>query len=211
MRCKGGYARLILFRSSGDHGWKGRGHVRVENSQPPPQNDQSFHVTRHARVHLGGASTQIVFQPVFTSSDMQLEEGEHNYYLQFSGRSYVLYQDRYFGVRSQACADTHSSAGVLYVDVAGREAGGGGREPVSCEAAAESCEHQRCGDGRGEEGDRRWRRHWVFRGMQPVGAACIGERRVRRLLPRYAELGRVCMYPGINAVLLENNTEQHPV
>jgi len=50
MRCKGGYARLILFRSSGDHGWKGRGHVRVENSQPP-QSDQSFHVTRHARVH----------------------------------------------------------------------------------------------------------------------------------------------------------------
>jgi len=43
-------------------------------------------------------------------------------------------------------ARTRSSAG-LYVDVAGREARGGGGEPVSCEAAAENHEYQG-GDGR---------------------------------------------------------------
>ena len=46
---------------------------------------------------LGGASTQIVFEPVFASSGMQLEEGEHKYDLQFGGRSHVLYQHSYLG------------------------------------------------------------------------------------------------------------------
>ena len=31
----------------------------------------------YAVLDLGGASTQILFEPVFASSDMQLEEGEH--------------------------------------------------------------------------------------------------------------------------------------
>ena len=51
----------------------------------------------YAVLDLGGASTQIVFEPVFASSDMQLEEGEHKYDLQFGGRSHVLYQHSYLG------------------------------------------------------------------------------------------------------------------
>ena len=50
-----------------------------------------------AVLDLGGASTQIVFEPVFASSDMRLEEGEHKYDLQFGGRSHVLYQHSYLG------------------------------------------------------------------------------------------------------------------
>ncbi|EDR00489.1 uncharacterized protein LACBIDRAFT_334093 [Laccaria bicolor S238N-H82] len=45
----------------------------------------------YAILNLGGASKQIVFEPVFTSSDTMQIEGEHNYDLQFGGRSYVLY------------------------------------------------------------------------------------------------------------------------
>jgi len=59
---------------------KGRQHVRVEDSQLPPQNNQSFHVTRYAHVRRPGprvASTEIMFEPVFTSSNMQLEEGRY--------------------------------------------------------------------------------------------------------------------------------------
>jgi guanosine-diphosphatase len=51
----------------------------------------------YAVLDLGGASTQIVFEPVFASSDMRLEEGEHKYDLQFGGRSHVLYQHSYLG------------------------------------------------------------------------------------------------------------------
>ncbi|EDR00195.1 uncharacterized protein LACBIDRAFT_314571 [Laccaria bicolor S238N-H82] len=46
---------------------------------------------------INGASTQIVFEPVLASSDMQLEDGEHKYDLQFGGRNHVLYQHSYLG------------------------------------------------------------------------------------------------------------------
>jgi len=52
-------------------------------------------------------------------------------------------------------ARTRSSAG-FYVDVAGHEAGGGGGQPVSCEAATENHEYQG-GGGRWEEGDDGWK------------------------------------------------------
>ena len=48
----------------------------------------------YAVLDLGGASTQMVFEPLFASSDMQ---GEHKYDLQFGGRSHVLYQHSYLG------------------------------------------------------------------------------------------------------------------
>ncbi|EDR00220.1 uncharacterized protein LACBIDRAFT_334347 [Laccaria bicolor S238N-H82] len=51
----------------------------------------------YAILYLGGASTQIVSKPIFASSDMQLEEGEHKYNLQFGGRNHVLYQHSYLG------------------------------------------------------------------------------------------------------------------
>ena len=51
----------------------------------------------YAVLDLGGASTQIVFEPVFSSSDQRLEPGEHKYDLKFGGRSHVLYQHSYLG------------------------------------------------------------------------------------------------------------------
>lgn len=48
---------------------------------------------------LGGASTQIVFEPTFDMSkpDSTLEPGEHKYDLEFGGMKRVLYQHSYLG------------------------------------------------------------------------------------------------------------------
>ncbi|KAF9474275.1 nucleoside phosphatase GDA1/CD39 [Pholiota conissans] len=51
----------------------------------------------YAVLDLGGASTQIVFEPRFPSPHEKLEEGEHKYDLKFGGRTYVLYQHSYLG------------------------------------------------------------------------------------------------------------------
>ena len=51
----------------------------------------------YAVLDLGGASTQIVFEPMFSSSDQRLEPGEHKYDLKFGGRSHELYQHSYLG------------------------------------------------------------------------------------------------------------------
>ncbi|KAI0051441.1 hypothetical protein FA95DRAFT_1485505 [Auriscalpium vulgare] len=53
----------------------------------------------YAVLDLGGASTQIVFEPLFDASkpDSALLEGEHKYELQFGGRTHVLYQHSYLG------------------------------------------------------------------------------------------------------------------
>ncbi|KAG8992864.1 Guanosine-diphosphatase [Tulasnella sp. 427] len=52
----------------------------------------------YAVLDLGGASTQIVFEPTFRSgSPGKLEEGDHKYELTFSGRAHTLYQHSYLG------------------------------------------------------------------------------------------------------------------
>ncbi|KAI0315612.1 nucleoside phosphatase family-domain-containing protein [Amylostereum chailletii] len=51
----------------------------------------------HAVLDLGGASTQIVFEPAFGDSSARLLEGEHKYELEFGGRTHVLYQHSYLG------------------------------------------------------------------------------------------------------------------
>ena len=51
-----------------------------------------------AVMDLGGASTQIVFEPKFpASSDQDLIEGEHKYKLSFGGKDFTLYQHSYLG------------------------------------------------------------------------------------------------------------------
>ncbi|RXW21355.1 hypothetical protein EST38_g4507 [Candolleomyces aberdarensis] len=52
-----------------------------------------------AVLDLGGASTQIVFEPNFHPSrpEVRLEEGEHKYDLEFGGKKYELYQHSYLG------------------------------------------------------------------------------------------------------------------
>ncbi|KAJ9114905.1 hypothetical protein QFC20_001278 [Naganishia adeliensis] len=47
---------------------------------------------------LGGASTQIVFEPLFAQdSSVQMAEGDHKYQLSFGGRDFQLYQHSYLG------------------------------------------------------------------------------------------------------------------
>lgn len=47
---------------------------------------------------LGGASTQIVFEPTFPAdSENALVEGEHKYQLSFGGKDFILYQHSYLG------------------------------------------------------------------------------------------------------------------
>jgi guanosine-diphosphatase len=54
----------------------------------------------YAVLDLGGASTQIVFEPVFSRPDISnvaVREGEHRYELSFGGKERVLYQHSYLG------------------------------------------------------------------------------------------------------------------
>jgi guanosine-diphosphatase len=51
----------------------------------------------YAVLDLGGASTQIVFEPKFSKPDSSLTDGEHKYDLQFGGKTHVLYQHSYLG------------------------------------------------------------------------------------------------------------------
>jgi len=51
----------------------------------------------YAVLDLGGASTQIVFEPKFSTPDSSLEEGDHRYELHFAGRTHTLYQHSYLG------------------------------------------------------------------------------------------------------------------
>ncbi|KAF8523296.1 nucleoside phosphatase family-domain-containing protein [Hysterangium stoloniferum] len=53
--------------------------------------------TTYAVLELGGASTQIVFEPTFIEPGAKFEEGDHKDRQEFSGRSYVLYQHSYLG------------------------------------------------------------------------------------------------------------------
>jgi guanosine-diphosphatase len=51
----------------------------------------------YAVLDLGGASTQIVFEPTFAKPDSSLVDGEHKYELVFGGMTRVLYQHSYLG------------------------------------------------------------------------------------------------------------------
>ncbi|KAK1217322.1 Guanosine-diphosphatase [Marasmius sp. AFHP31] len=59
--------------------------------------DPTKNAETYAVLDLGGASTQIVFEPKFTKPDSKLEEGDHKYDLEFLGKKYVLYQHSYLG------------------------------------------------------------------------------------------------------------------
>lgn len=55
------------------------------------------HPSTFAVLDLGGASTQIVFEPRAAGPDSQLLEGEHRYALHFAGNDHTLYQHSYLG------------------------------------------------------------------------------------------------------------------
>ena len=60
--------------------------IRASSNKPP-----------YAVLDLGGASTQIVFEPIFEDNETKLEDGEHKYDLQFASKDHVLYQHSYLG------------------------------------------------------------------------------------------------------------------
>ena len=51
----------------------------------------------YAVLDLGGASTQIAFEPAFSRPDNTFLAGEHRYDLAFAGKTHVLYQHSYLG------------------------------------------------------------------------------------------------------------------
>ncbi|KAJ4475764.1 nucleoside phosphatase family-domain-containing protein, partial [Lentinula aciculospora] len=57
--------------------------------------DTPADTTTYAVLDLGGASTQIVFEPTFSEQTGALEEGEHKYELESGGRTHILYQHSY--------------------------------------------------------------------------------------------------------------------
>ncbi|TFK52395.1 hypothetical protein OE88DRAFT_1627860 [Heliocybe sulcata] len=60
--------------------------------------DSPTDVPPYAVLDLGGASTQIVFEPQFDSKpDSKLEEGDHKYELKFGSKTHTLYQHSYLG------------------------------------------------------------------------------------------------------------------
>ena len=70
----------------------------------------------YAVLDLGGASTQIVFEPSFPdSSNHRLLDGEHKYELTFAGRTHTLYQHSYLGYGlMQARRSVHNLVGFMW-------------------------------------------------------------------------------------------------
>ncbi|KAG9076024.1 Guanosine-diphosphatase [Ceratobasidium sp. 370] len=70
----------------------------------------------YAVLDLGGASTQIVFEPTFPdSSHHGLLDGEHKYELTFAGRTHTLYQHSYLGYGlMQARRSVHNLVGFMW-------------------------------------------------------------------------------------------------
>ncbi|GAA5888454.1 hypothetical protein JCM5296_000636 [Sporobolomyces johnsonii] len=69
-----------------------------------------------AIMDLGGASTQIVFEPIFDPSSSQLAPGDHVYELDFAGSDHVLYQHSHLGYGlMQARRAVHNLVAFSYV------------------------------------------------------------------------------------------------
>lgn len=87
----------------------------------------------YAVLDLGGASTQIVFEPTF-SKDSLFVEGDHKYTLKFGGKTHTLYQHSYLGYGiMRARQSVHNL--VYFMSQYGHSEGsshksGGGVEPV---------------------------------------------------------------------------------
>lgn len=72
-----------------------------------------------AVMDLGGASTQIVFEPIYPSSTQGMHPGEHVYELSnFGGRKYTLYQNSYLGYGLMEARKSINSLGYLSYSLA---------------------------------------------------------------------------------------------
>ncbi|PCH39828.1 hypothetical protein WOLCODRAFT_116240 [Wolfiporia cocos MD-104 SS10] len=61
------------------------------------RSDTPANTPTYAVLDLGGASTQIVFEPIFSKPDSSMEDGEHKYDITFGGKQRILYQHSYLG------------------------------------------------------------------------------------------------------------------
>lgn len=72
-----------------------------------------------AVMDLGGASTQIVFEPIYPSSTQGMHPGEHVYELSnFGGKKYTLYQNSYLGYGLMEARKSINSLGYLSYSLA---------------------------------------------------------------------------------------------
>ena len=88
----GGGVTIMDGKDEGVYAWITANYLLGTIKSDTPKDTPTYAV-----LDLGGASTQIVFEPTFSSSDQKLEPGEHKYDLKFGGRSHVLYQHSYLG------------------------------------------------------------------------------------------------------------------
>ncbi|EPQ26456.1 uncharacterized protein PFL1_06104 [Pseudozyma flocculosa PF-1] len=79
-------------------------------------NSQGHEAETAAVMDLGGGSTQIVFEPAFTTASQGMQPGEHVYQLKdFGARSFTLYQNSYLGYGlMQARQSVNSLAAFTY-------------------------------------------------------------------------------------------------
>ncbi|KAH9891797.1 nucleoside phosphatase family-domain-containing protein [Cubamyces lactineus] len=94
----------------------------------------------YAVLDLGGASTQIVFEPTFDMSkpDATLEEGEHKYDLTFGGQKRVLYQHSYLGYGLMRARESVHKVVEFMGTVLGKEHGEGAKVANPCLAKGTS-------------------------------------------------------------------------
>jgi guanosine-diphosphatase len=100
-------------RDEGVYAWLTANYL-LGTLDPSTSTSKSFTNT-YAVLDLGGASTQIVFEPTFPDSHQGLLEGEHKYELIFAGRTHTLYQHSYLGYGlMRARRSVHNLVGFMW-------------------------------------------------------------------------------------------------
>ncbi|CAE6411164.1 unnamed protein product [Rhizoctonia solani] len=100
-------------RDEGVYAWLTANYL-LGTLDPSKSTSKSFTET-YAVLDLGGASTQIVFEPTFPDSRQTLLDGEHKYELTFAGRTHTLYQHSYLGYGlMQARRSVHNLVGFMW-------------------------------------------------------------------------------------------------
>ncbi|KAJ7292803.1 nucleoside phosphatase family-domain-containing protein [Mycena rebaudengoi] len=87
-----GAVTILDGKDEGVYEWIAANYLLGTVGANPPRDASTYAV-----LDLGGASTQIVFEPTFAKADESLVDGEHKYDLEFAGRTRVLYQHSYLG------------------------------------------------------------------------------------------------------------------
>ncbi|CAE6449542.1 unnamed protein product [Rhizoctonia solani] len=104
---------IMEGRDEGVYAWLTANYL-LGTLSPSKSASKTFTET-YAVLDLGGASTQIVFEPSFPDSHQTLLDGEHKYELTFAGRTHTLYQHSYLGYGlMQARRSVHNLVGFMW-------------------------------------------------------------------------------------------------